>query len=189
MDVDLAKISADFYLQQANYPLALEQLVKIDKLIKRKNKKVRYNYIMAQLYQQSNNNKSAKNKYEQVLKSSPEYEMVFNAKMNLARSLESGSRDTQKMRQKLLKMTKDEKNKEYLDHQTYPSRKDGAAQPVRTRTPIIEIWLRCHQACVPSVISPPALPSALLPVSQPWVHLSRSYARPSFASSFAPACQ
>ena len=115
LDVDLAKISADFYLQQANYPLALEQLVKIDKLIKRKNKKVRYNYIMAQLYQQQSNFRSAKNKYEQVLKSSPEYEMVFNAKMNLARSLESGSRDTQKMRQKLLKMTKDDKNKEYLD--------------------------------------------------------------------------
>ena len=115
LDVDLAKISADFYLQQANYPLALEHLAKIDRSIKRKNKKVRYNYIMAQLYQQNYNNKSAKNKYEQVLKSSPDYEMVFNAKMNLARSLESGGRDTQKMRQKLLKMTKDEKNKEYLD--------------------------------------------------------------------------
>jgi hypothetical protein len=60
---------------------------------------------MAQLYQLQSNFRSAKNKYEQVLKSSPEYEMVFNAKMNLARSLESGSRDTQKMRQKLLKMT------------------------------------------------------------------------------------
>ncbi len=115
LDVDLAKISADFYLQQANYELALEQIVKIDKLIKRRNKKVRYNYIMAQLYQLQSNFRSAKNKYEQVLKSSPEYEMVFNAKMNLARSLESGSRDTQKMRQKLLKMTKDDKNKEYLD--------------------------------------------------------------------------
>ena len=115
LDVDLAKISADFYLQQANYPLALEQLVKIDKLIKRKNKKVRYNYIMAQLYQQQSNYRSAKKKYEKVLKSSPEYEMVFNAEMNLARSLESGSRDTQKMRQKLLKMTRDDKNKEYLD--------------------------------------------------------------------------
>jgi len=115
LDVDLAKISADFYLQQADYSLALEQLVKIDKLIKRKNKKVRYNYIMAQLYQQHSNYRSAKNKYEQVLKSSPKYEMVFNAKMNLARSLESGSRDTQKMRQQLLKMTNDDKNKEYLD--------------------------------------------------------------------------
>ncbi|MBT5750015.1 MAG: hypothetical protein HOI39_02690, partial [Flavobacteriales bacterium] len=115
LNIDLAKISADFYLQQANYPLALEQLVKIDKLIKRKSKKVRYNYIMAQLYQQHTNYRSAKNKYEQVLASSPEYEMVFNAKMNLARLLDSGSRDTQKMRQNLLKMTKDDKNKEYLD--------------------------------------------------------------------------
>jgi len=115
LEVDLATISADFYLQQANYQLALVQLVKIDKLIKRKNKKVRYNYIMAQLYQQNKNYKSAKNKYKKVLNSSPDYEMVFNAKMNLARSLESGSRDIQKMRQNLFKMTKDDKNKEYLD--------------------------------------------------------------------------
>ena len=113
--LDLAKISASFYLHQANYKLALVQLAVIDKLLKKNNSKVRYNYIMAQLYQQSNNNKAAKKKYEQVLKSSPDYEMVFNAKMNLARSLESGSQDTQKMRQKLLKMTQDEKNKEYLD--------------------------------------------------------------------------
>ncbi len=115
MDVDLAKICADFYLKKADFPQALKYLLKIDKLIKRKNKKVRYNYITAQLYQQSNNNKGAKNKYEEVLRSSPDYKMVFNAKMNLARSLESGSRDTKKMRQKLLKMTKDIKNKEYLD--------------------------------------------------------------------------
>ena len=115
LDVELAKISADFYLQQDNYSLALEQLLKVDKLIKRKRRKVRYNYIVAQIYQQDNNHRSAKKKYEQVLKSSPDYEMMFNAKMNLARSLELGSRDTQKMRQQLLKMTKDAKNKEYLD--------------------------------------------------------------------------
>ena len=115
MDVELAIVAADFYLQQATTSLALEQLIKVDKLIKRKGKKVRYNYIMAQIYQHNNNYKSAKKKYKQVLKSNPEYEMVFNAKMNLAQSLESGSRDTDKMRQQLLKMTKDDKNKEYLD--------------------------------------------------------------------------
>jgi tetratricopeptide (TPR) repeat protein len=115
LNVELATVAADFYLQQANYPLALEQLNKVDKLIKRKRKKVRYNYIMAQIYQHNNNYRSAKKKYEEVLKSSPEYEMAFNAKMNLAQSLESGSRDTDKMRQQLLKMTKDDKNKEYLD--------------------------------------------------------------------------
>ena len=70
---------------------------------------------MAQIYQHNNNYKSAEKKYKQVLKSNPEYEMVFNAKMNLAQSLESGSRHSDKMRKQLLKMTKDNKNKEYLD--------------------------------------------------------------------------
>ena len=119
LDTELAKVSADYYLQQNNLPLALEQLGKLEKLIKRKRKKVRYNYIMAQIYQQNNNHKKAKQQYELVLKANPEYEMVFNAKMNLARSLESGSRDLDKMRQKLLKMTKDDKNKEYLDQIYY----------------------------------------------------------------------
>ena len=63
--------------------------------------------------------KQAKKQYETVIKSSPEYTMVFNAKMNLARSLEFGSNDLEKMRQKLLKMTKDDKNKEYLDQIYY----------------------------------------------------------------------
>ena len=113
--LDLATISADFYLRTQNYQSALEHLEKIDRIIKRKNKKVRYNYIMAQLFQQENNNAAAKNKYKQVLRSNPDYEMVFNSKMNLALSLEYGSKDTQKMRKDLLKMTKDERNKEYLD--------------------------------------------------------------------------
>ena len=119
LDIELAKVSADYYLQQKNFPLALDQLKKLDKLINRKRKKVRYNYIMAQIYQHHNNHKQAKKQYETVIKSSPEYTMVFNAKMNLARSLESGSHDLEKMRQKLLKMTKDDKNKEYLDQIYY----------------------------------------------------------------------
>ena len=115
LDIEFTVVAADFYLQQENYPLALQQLSKAVGAIKRKRKKVRYNYIMAQIYQRNNNYKSAKKKYRQVLKSNPEYEMVFNAKMNLALSLESGSKDVGKMRQQLLKMTKDDKNKEYLD--------------------------------------------------------------------------
>tara|TARA_B110000003_G_scaffold265577_1_gene291593 strand:+ start:1835 stop:4420 length:2586 start_codon:yes stop_codon:yes gene_type:complete len=115
LSVDLAKVSADFYLQQDNYSLAIKQLKVINKLIKRNRKKERYNYIMAQIYQLEKKFKLAKQKYKQVLKTNPEYDMVFSAKMNLAQSLESGSKDTDKMRQQLLKMARDEKNKEYLD--------------------------------------------------------------------------
>ena len=41
--------------------------------------------------------------------------MTFNAKMNLARSLEAGNKDSKKMKEKLLKMCRDDKNTEYLD--------------------------------------------------------------------------
>ena len=71
LETERATVAADFYLQQENYPLALENLGKLDKLINRKRKKVRYNYIMAQIYQQHDNFRSAKKKYEQVLKSNP----------------------------------------------------------------------------------------------------------------------
>ncbi|MDC0204215.1 hypothetical protein OAJ65_00300 [Flavobacteriales bacterium] len=115
----LLKLVQTIIYSKKNFPLALDQLKKLDKLINRKRKKVRYNYIMAQIYQHHNNHKQAKKQYEKVIKSSPEYTMVFNAKMNLARSLESGSNDLEKMRQKLLKMTKDDKNKQYLDQIYY----------------------------------------------------------------------
>jgi hypothetical protein len=77
------------------------------------------NYILAQIYQYSNNYSLAQKHYQKVLNSNPEYEMAFNAKMNLARSLESGNSDATKMKQKLLKMANDDKNKEYLDQIYY----------------------------------------------------------------------
>ena len=45
--------------------------------------------------------------------------MAFNAKMNLARSSDSGSKLGKKAKENLVKMLKDEKNKEYLDQIYY----------------------------------------------------------------------
>jgi tetratricopeptide (TPR) repeat protein len=115
LEKELVVIAANFYVEKQDYSAATTELIAATKLIKRKRKKVRLNYILAQMYQESNNFSLAQKYYEKVLKSSPEYEMAFNAKMNLARSLESGNSDTKKMKAKLLKMTKDDKNKEYLD--------------------------------------------------------------------------
>tara|TARA_B100001758_G_scaffold247879_1_gene268080 strand:- start:65841 stop:68423 length:2583 start_codon:yes stop_codon:yes gene_type:complete len=115
LNKNLSLIASDYYLQKGNLQEAISELKNATELIKRKRKKVRLNYILAQLYQQSNNYVLAQKYYQLVLKSSPEYEMAFNAKMNLARSLEQGNSNTRKMREKLLKMTKDDKNKEYLD--------------------------------------------------------------------------
>ena len=115
LEQQAAVVAANYYVKKQDYSDAIEELKNATKLIKRKRKKVRLNYILAQLYQESNNYTLAQKQYELVLKSNPEYEMAFNAKMNLARSLEGGNSDTKKMREKLLKMIKDDKNKEYLD--------------------------------------------------------------------------
>ena len=116
---ELAVVAADFYVQKEDFLNATHMLIKATGIIKHKRKKVRLNYILAQIYQYSNNYSLAQKHYELVLKSNPEYEMAFNAKMNLARSLESGNPDSKKMKEKLLKMTKDDKNKEYLDQIYY----------------------------------------------------------------------
>ena len=115
LEKELTVITADFYVKKGDYPQATKELTKATDLIKRKRKKARFYYILAQIYQQDKNHTQAQKYYELVLKSNPEYEMTFNAKMNLARSLASGGKDAQKMKENLFKMTKDDKNKEYLD--------------------------------------------------------------------------
>ncbi|MBR76727.1 MAG: hypothetical protein CMD36_02250 [Flavobacteriales bacterium] len=118
-DVKFGFVKADYYLKQNNLSLALEELKKLEKIVKRKADKTRINYIIAQIYQFYNNFKQASFYYQKTLKLSPEYEMAFNAKMNLARSSDSGSRMGQKAKESLVKMLKDEKNKEYLDQIYY----------------------------------------------------------------------
>jgi len=116
---ELTIVSADYYLKQKNLPLALDELKNLSKNIKSKRKKARYNYIIAQIYQSNNNYSAAKEKYKEIVRAASEYDMVFNAKMNLALSSETGTKDSDKMRRELLKMTKDDKNKEYLDQIFY----------------------------------------------------------------------
>ena len=115
LEKKLAIVASDYYIQTGDYTQAVTELTNATQLIKRKRKKARYYYILAQLYQQEKNHKQAQKNYKLALKSNPEYVMTFNAKMNLARSLEVGNKDSKKMKEKLLKMTKDDKNKEYLD--------------------------------------------------------------------------
>lgn len=112
---EFSLVAAEFYLKQKEFVNATAELLNTTKLIRRKRNKVRANYILAQMYQNSQNYSLAQKHYKLVLKSNPEYEMAFNAKMNLARSFEGGNSKAIKMKENLLKMTKDDKNKEYLD--------------------------------------------------------------------------
>ncbi len=119
LEDDLATILADFYLKQENYILALDELNTAIKRIKKRKKKTRFYFILAQLNQQHQNYNKAISYYEKVIKANPEYEMVFNCKINKAQCVQGNSKHSEKMRGELLKMTKDDKNKEYLDQIYY----------------------------------------------------------------------
>jgi tetratricopeptide (TPR) repeat protein len=76
-------------------------------------------FILAQLHQQHGNYKIAFQLYTNVIKKNPPYEMDFNARINRARCYDAESKNSQRVKEELMKMLKDPKNKEYLDQIYY----------------------------------------------------------------------
>jgi tetratricopeptide (TPR) repeat protein len=116
---DLAAVEADLYLRQKNPQPAISWLRKALKLTKSKQNKIRYNYILAQLYQDQGDNKKALNYFEAVLKLHPKYEMAFYARLNKARVMEGNSKNSKSVKRELISMSKDGKNEEYRDQILY----------------------------------------------------------------------
>ncbi len=119
LEGELAIVLADFYLKQDNYILALDELSTAIKLIKKRKKKTRLYFILAQINQKHQNYNKATALYQKVIKANPEYEMVFNCKISKAQCVQGKNKHSEKVRLGLLKMTKDDKNKEYLDQIYY----------------------------------------------------------------------
>jgi len=128
LDDQLAVILADFYLKQENYILTLDELSTACTLIKKRKNKIRFYFILAQLNQKHQNYKKASGYYQKVINANPEYEMVFNSKINKAQCVQGHSKQSEKVRSELMKMIKDDKNKEYLDQIYYAIAKMDLAQ-------------------------------------------------------------
>ena len=95
--------------------MAIEELSSAIDLTKKRRQKARYNYLLAQLNAEQGNFAVATNLFTKVIRSSPDYEMVFNAKINRARSFDTSSGGTEEIIKELKSMLKDDKNAEYLD--------------------------------------------------------------------------
>lgn len=80
-----------------------------------KHQKIRYTYVLAQLYEEAGENNLALEKYKRVTRYNPPYEMAFNAKVSMAEVYESGSASSEDLKKLLSKMLRDSKNKEYKD--------------------------------------------------------------------------
>ena len=79
---------------------------------KKKKVKHRLQYILAQLYQSQNNLSKASSLYKSVAKKATNYDLQFNAKINLATTYDGSGNDVIGI---LSKMLKDAKNIEYQD--------------------------------------------------------------------------
>lgn len=97
----------------------IEHLYKALESEKSKYYKQRYNFIIAQLLQQSNDGALASEYYQKVIKMNPPYEMTFNARINMALSYESGAVSRRDIEKELQKMLRDDKNIEFQDQIYY----------------------------------------------------------------------
>ncbi|MBP8790048.1 MAG: tetratricopeptide repeat protein [Breznakibacter sp.] len=105
-------------MTQGKYAEALPYLEKAAKNTKKRHFRFRYQYILAQLYQMLEKKDDAATSYRLVAKNNPDYEMAFNARINMA-SVVKGSTGAAETEKTLNKLIRDKKNKEYLDQIYY----------------------------------------------------------------------
>ncbi len=91
----------------------LSQAVEVEP--KKKNK-ARYYFTLGQVYQHLGFDSEAYNNYKKCLKSNPEYELSFYAKLNLAQvTLLDQKVDLKKIRNYFKKLLRDDKNRDFVD--------------------------------------------------------------------------
>lgn len=78
-------------------------------------KRARYSFIIAQMLEEQKDYKRARRFYEYTIRLKPSYEMVFYAKIKLARLIDVKRMDVEKTKKSLLKMAKEAKNSDYFD--------------------------------------------------------------------------
>ncbi|HKJ42833.1 MAG TPA: tetratricopeptide repeat protein, partial [Sunxiuqinia sp.] len=113
-DEEFALAAADYYIHQKEYKDAIPQLQLAIKKSHRKKDKVRYKYILAQLYEETGQSELATETFRDVAKMNPPYQMAFNARINAAGAF-AGKGDVSKLKKQLRKMLRDSKNVEYRD--------------------------------------------------------------------------
>ena len=103
-------------IKMGKYPQAIKLLETAIPNTKTKLNKIRYNFVLAQLYALNKRNPDALLKYKKVIKLNPPYEFAFNAKLNMAKAINMKNRSEVKNAKMVLRdMLRDDKNIDYFD--------------------------------------------------------------------------
>ena len=104
---------ADVLIRKKQYRDAISYLKLAIEREKDGKQETRFKYVLAQLYEATDNKKEAAEAYSSVIKASPPYEMEFNARINRAQLL--AGNNISGVEKELKSMARSRKNKEYLD--------------------------------------------------------------------------
>jgi tetratricopeptide (TPR) repeat protein len=116
---EIPLLYADYYILTGNYESAKTNLKQGIALASDQKLKARLNFILGQIAQQEKNFAEATEYYSKVIKSPASFEMIFNARINMAKSFDVYTGDKAGLEKQLRKMLKDTKNKDYYDQIYY----------------------------------------------------------------------
>jgi len=117
---ELWTTQAYFYFAQEEYQLAIAPLQNAIQFAGDREQKARYSFILAQLQERAGQAGQAVANYEEAIKYSSDYELEFNARLNMTiGGYRAGSQAPGKALADLEKLLKDDKNIDYADQIYY----------------------------------------------------------------------
>lgn len=110
---ELSAVQADLDIHRGKVDNAIVALEHAVQITRTKRNRIRWSFILAQLYQMKGQEEKAIAMYNKITRMGPPYEMGFHAQIFQALAFDHGNSKT--IRQKLSKMLRDEKNKDHYD--------------------------------------------------------------------------
>lgn len=153
----LPLVQADFFIQQGNYRAAIPHLKKAIRLNWNRQVRARTMFILAQIYQSIDKCEEASPLFRKVARRSNDYEMTFNAKINMARCFRLDNGDSRTIKRYLAKMIRNENNADYLDQiyfalaEVYMKKNDDKAAIENLRLSVAKSTTNQNQKAISSL--------------------------------------
>jgi tetratricopeptide (TPR) repeat protein len=112
------EVYTHLHMKKVEYPLAIDRLQQAIAVTKKKDRRARQTFLLAQLYDRTGQSQKSVRRFGDVVRMNPDYEMKFYAQINQALAFDSRS-DSEEIRSKLNKMLRDEKYIEFRDQIYY----------------------------------------------------------------------
>lgn len=112
-----ASVLADIQLRNQQYPEAILNIEKALKVEHRNLPRARMYLLLGQLYHKIGHDPEAYKYFQKVIRKNPPYELEFNARIQMTEAMSKGR--AKQMIRKLTAMSKNPKNKDYLDQVFY----------------------------------------------------------------------